>query len=121
MGTPDVRIGQVWADNDKRSAGRTLRIDHIGDEDHDGYAVPPYASCTVLTNKPGRRTRHQVAIRLSRFKPNATGYRLLSEPEGHFWACPKPDCDTPRDQYGDCPDCGEPLRPIGADGYEVTT
>jgi hypothetical protein len=41
--------------------------------------------------------------------------------DAHFWACPKPDCDTPRDQYGDCPDCGEPLRPIGADGYEVTT
>jgi hypothetical protein len=39
----------------------------------------------------------------------------------HFWACPKPDCDTPRDQDGDCPDCGEQLRLIGADGYEVTT
>jgi hypothetical protein len=82
MGAPEVRVGQVWADNDKRSQGRTLRVDHIGCEDSDGYEVPPYAACTVLTNKPGCRTGHQVAIRLARFKPTSTGYRLVSEPEG---------------------------------------
>lgn len=41
--------------------------------------------------------------------------------DGHYWACPKPDCDTPRDQPGDCPACGTQLREISADGYEVTT
>jgi hypothetical protein len=82
MDVPEVRVGQVWADNDKRSAGRTLRIEHIGYEDHDGNEVPPYAACRVLTNKPGCRTGHQVAIRLARFKPISTGYRLVSESDG---------------------------------------
>ena len=27
MTQPDVRVGQAWADNDKCSAGRTVRVD----------------------------------------------------------------------------------------------
>ncbi|MET8985880.1 hypothetical protein ABZW49_10565 [Nonomuraea wenchangensis] len=91
--TPDVRPGQVWADNDERSAGRTLRVDAIeGDK----------AVCTVLTNsddtqkhldayeRPGRSrypsgpllrdTRGKVRrISLSRFRPTSTGYRLIAD------------------------------------------
>lgn len=81
----EVKPGQVWADNDPRSDGRTLRVDRIeGDK----------AACTVLTNTQqadlglrdnspwvrdmrGKTTR----ISLSRFRPTSTGYRLLSEGE----------------------------------------
>lgn len=82
--TPDVRPGQVWADNDKRVEGRTLRVDSI----EGGKAV-----CTILTNadyvqrdldanrgawvvdKRGKTTR----ITLSRFRPTNTGYRLVKD------------------------------------------
>ena len=40
---------------------------------------------------------------------------------GSYWACPKPDCDTPRDEPGDCPVHEIPLLHIGPDGHEVTT
>ena len=91
--TPKVEPGQVWADNDPRCEGRTIRVDSIdGDK----------AACTVLTNsadtqkhldaydKPGRSqyprgpilkdTRGKVRrIALSRFRPTSTGYRLVSD------------------------------------------
>jgi len=52
---------------------------------------------------------------------NATRSLDILATAGHFWACPKPDCDTPRDEPGDCPACGTRLAEIGADGLEVTT
>lgn len=81
-----VRPGQVWADNDPRSAGRTLRVDAI----EDGKAV-----CTILTNdtttqaridgtyhgmwayagRPQDRRGKTARVSLSRFKPARTGYR----------------------------------------------
>lgn len=89
----EVKPGQVWADNDPRSAGRTLRVDAI----EDGKAV-----CTVLTMsdeaaedlraqgqliKSGRgvggypllrsTVGKTVRISLKRFKPTSTGYRLI--------------------------------------------
>lgn len=41
--------------------------------------------------------------------------------DGSYWACPKFDCDTPRDEPGDCPVHEIPLLHIGPDGHEVTT
>ena len=84
VNSTEVRTGQVWADNDPRSAGRTLRVDNI----ENGKAV-----CTVLTNiedtalrlrdMRGRTTR----ISLSRFRPTATGYRLILDQQyGIRWA-----------------------------------
>jgi hypothetical protein len=90
---PDIRCGQVWADNDPRCEGRTIRVDSI-----DGAK----AVCTVLTNsdatqrhldaydRPGRSrypsgpilkdTRGKVRrISLSRFRPTSTGYRLVAD------------------------------------------
>jgi ABC-type phosphate transport system auxiliary subunit len=78
-----VKPGQIWADNDKRAEGRTVRVERI----EDGKAV-----CTILTNRDatqrdldrgsawvndmrGRTTR----IALSRFKPTNTGYRLVQD------------------------------------------
>jgi hypothetical protein len=86
----DIKPGQIWADNDERSAGRTLRVDRIDGE---------RAVCTVLTNitvtqvelergiKGVRDSRgHTTRISLKRFKPTATGYRLVSDPPA-----PSPD------------------------------
>lgn len=86
---PEVRPNQVWADNDPRSAGRTLRVDAIdGDK----------AVCTITANDratqeylddPANRGKARVRARdmqgkttrisLSRFKPTSTGYRLVSD------------------------------------------
>ncbi len=86
---PDVQPGQVWADNDKRAAGRTVRVDRI----EDGTAF-----CTILTNRDvtqedldryaqkGQEPRgvrdmrgKPTKIALARFKPTATGYRLAQD------------------------------------------
>jgi hypothetical protein len=71
-----VEPGQVYADNDPRSEGRTLRVDRI---------EGAYAICTVLTDRVmhdenwvsqiGRPTK----IKVRRLYPNARGYRRLEE------------------------------------------
>lgn len=61
--TPTVRPGQVWADLDKRSPGRTVRVDRVDGE----YAY--------VTDSNGRRTR----IRISRMRPASNGYKLINE------------------------------------------
>ena len=82
-----VRPGQVWADNDVRSKGRTIRVVDVG---------PVTAICEIRTNSDAqqeyvdgvrsmvgyrpvdmRGKRTQIALR--RFKPTSTGYRLLEE------------------------------------------
>lgn len=83
----EVLPGQVYADNDYRKPGRTLRVERLTD---DGV----YAICTVLTNYDavqrsldlGWTFRQdmrgtQTAIRVRRLYPNARGYALISEPE----------------------------------------
>ena len=75
-------VGQVWADNDPRSAGRTFRIDLV---------KGAHAHVTILTNTDftqydidnghpswrrdmrGRQSR----ILLTRLRPTSTGYRYL--------------------------------------------
>lgn len=85
---PDVRPGQIWADNDPRMVGRTLQVKsvHLGN-----------ATCEVLTNADwvqaeldravlppavkdsrGRTTR----IRVARFTDTRTGYRLIRDAPG---------------------------------------
>ncbi|MDH2389353.1 hypothetical protein QCN29_11225 [Streptomyces sp. HNM0663] len=69
MTQPDVRAGQVWADNDKRSKGRPVRVDEVDVR---------YAYCAVLTSAtPGGRTGQRTRIALERMRPTSTGYRLL--------------------------------------------
>lgn len=82
-----VKPGQVWADNDPRSEGRTLRVDEIDGE---------FAVCTILTDANpelrwagakstvGRATR----IRLRRFRLVSTGYRYLRDAEAHGQVTP---------------------------------
>ena len=77
----DVKPGQIWADNDWRSEGRTLLVERI----EDGKAV-----CVTLTNIAteqdrldhgglGARDRRGCATRISlaRFVPISTGYRYV--------------------------------------------
>lgn len=74
MDVTKVKPGQVWADNDWRSEGRTVRVDEIHGD---------YARCTVLTaaggGAYGDRWRRTTRIALKRFKPTSTGYRLLED------------------------------------------
>lgn len=74
--------GQIWADNDKRCAGRTLRIDCIRDDARRGETV---ADCTILTDSDDCSTlagvKSQVGrtttIAVRRFRPTSTGYRRI--------------------------------------------
>jgi hypothetical protein len=85
MGQTTVQPGQTWADNDKRSIGRKVRVDSIDGE---------YANCTVVADRDDtRQTRggrynvmrphgwspvgQTTRILLRRFKPTSTGYRLI--------------------------------------------
>lgn len=83
---PTPEPGQIWADNDPRCEGRTIRIEHI---------VDGKATCTVLTNRTaaqdeldrGRtyltdRRGTTVGIRLDRLRPTSTGYRLVQHTDG---------------------------------------
>lgn len=74
----EVKVGQIWADNDKRTAGRLIKVEKVGATyaevvacDADGNPSP-----SVL------RARHS-RILLARFRPTSTGYRLHSDvPQG---------------------------------------
>lgn len=61
----EVKVGQVWVDNDSRSKGRRVRVLEV-DATHATVQSP---------SGQGRKTR----IRLDRFRPTSTGYRLQEE------------------------------------------
>ncbi|MCL2174444.1 MAG: hypothetical protein FWB73_00215 [Treponema sp.] len=64
-----VKVGQVWKDNDKR-------IDIYGERFVTVLEVnETFAICNSERNKRIRKVR----IKLSRFKPNSTGYVLIQE------------------------------------------
>jgi hypothetical protein len=69
----EVRTDQVWADKDRRSVGRKLRVVGIrrGGRTCDTQDRP-YAECVNIADPRGRITR----IRLDRLR---SGYRLVSE------------------------------------------
>jgi hypothetical protein len=96
METIEVRPGQVWADNDPRSEGRTLRVDAVEADPQRARRGHPalVAVCTILTNSDtaqrqvdrqdpwtSDRRGKVVRIRVDRMLPTSTGYRLVSEPE----------------------------------------
>ncbi len=83
----EVKVGQVWADNDPRSEGRTVRVDVV-----DGRR----AFCTVITNSnlvqqdvsdPHRvlpvndRRGKTTSIHLDGFDGSRRGYVLVKESE----------------------------------------
>ncbi|WP_123661636.1 hypothetical protein [Actinocorallia herbida] len=94
----------MWADNDPRSVGRTLRIERVEGE---------RAVCSILTNadgSPSDRRGTTTRIGLRRFVPTSTGYRFLHEPPPiHEKACPDAEDHSEHewdDAFGDtfyCP------------------
>jgi hypothetical protein len=60
----EVRVGQIWRDNDKRNYTRRVEVVSIEGE-----------KATVINLE----TRKQTIISLKRFKPNATGYVLVKD------------------------------------------
>lgn len=70
---PEAKPGQVWADKDRRSTGRKLRVVGIGRGDRACDTQDrPYAECVNIADPRGTITR----IRLDRFR---SGYRLIGE------------------------------------------
>jgi hypothetical protein len=72
----EIRKGQVWADNDNRCKGRTIRVVAI-EMSYDRRAL-----CEVVTDrdgKPPQRSR-DVRIKVDRLHPTSTGYRLIEDP-----------------------------------------
>jgi len=59
----EVKVGQIWEDCDKRMGGRKIRVERIEGR---------YAICMRLG------WNSTTKIRLDRFKPNSTGFRLAS-------------------------------------------
>lgn len=67
---PDVQIGQIWQDNDPRlKTVRLLRVTAIATR-RTGPCESS-ARCTVLG------TQKQVWIKVRRFRPTSTGYKLV--------------------------------------------
>lgn len=99
---PQVRVGQVWADNDKRWPGRTVEVIAL-----EGKRGEPAARVKVLTMDDWSAGRLKAArdagytgrggvylptgwtpedtvgkesvILVRRFRPNSTGYRLVKD------------------------------------------
>lgn len=71
----EVQVGQVWADADPRSAGRTFEIVEVAD----GYARGKILSVerNVSAKMVGRTTRKMA---VNRFAPANRGYKLVSNP-----------------------------------------
>lgn len=73
----DVRPGQIWRDNDRRSVGRTVRVLSV-DATHANVELVTPRDGGHRGARPGRQSR----IRLDRFRPTATGYRLVQDAPG---------------------------------------
>lgn len=96
--TPTLRVGQVWADNDPRSAGRTVQIIEVGltKERHTGAApwlqsrgkerredqpAVRVRALSVARNASSSQIGRETVILASRFTPTRTGYRLVTDVE----------------------------------------
>jgi len=66
-------VGQIWADNDKRTTHRYLRVLSIDDGTALVKQVTAAGESTVKT--PTR-------IRLNRLRPTSSGYRLVRHADG---------------------------------------
>ena len=71
LAAPEVKVGQVWKDNDKRGPDRYLKVRFI----EDGKASCSECTQEGLVDYFSRSTK----ISLSRFRPTSNGYRLISE------------------------------------------
>ncbi len=72
----EIHVGSIWADNDPRCGGRTVKI--VAIEMWDVHR----AICEVRTNPDGKPpvTGRVVRIKVDRLHPTSTGYRLIEDP-----------------------------------------
>jgi hypothetical protein len=73
-----VAVGQIWEDNDPRSAGRTIRITEVDQAKERARGEVLSVARNVGEHQVGHRTRW---IKFSRFRPVQRGYRLRANPE----------------------------------------
>lgn len=74
---PTVRRGQVWADNDRRSEGRKVRILRV--EEAEAVVIVLTARTDASDGERQRAVGAEHRIRLNRFRPTSTGYRLVED------------------------------------------
>jgi len=83
MSAATVKVGQIWESCDKRelephwgrkSGHKRLRVDRIVTE-----GIRRYAECTVVNAEPERGERTMSRVRVDRFRPTSTGYRLVPD------------------------------------------
>lgn len=83
-GLPDVRVGQIWQDNDPRQPvgrERRLRVVSVPSDHLLRTAERPGdlgVGCQVVRGSGSARNR-STAIKLRRFRPTQTGYRLIAD------------------------------------------
>lgn len=77
MTAPEVRVGQIWADNDRRSAGRLVKVLKVDSR----YAEVVACDMNGNWSPSALRARH-TRILLTRFRPTSTGYRLVEDVPG---------------------------------------
>ena len=73
-----VKVGQVWADNDKRlTVPRYVRVDAVWYE----TGARPWTAKVIRCDADGQSWSplRVTWIALRRFVPNATGYRLVKD------------------------------------------
>jgi hypothetical protein len=73
----EVKVGQIWKDNDKRVANRFVVITGISDEVDQAYAI-----CRPCDTEGQLLTKRETRIRLYRFRPTSTGYIIFKQPAG---------------------------------------
>ncbi len=77
---PEIRVGQVWADNDPRAAGRLIEITEV--HDADDHRSEPYVRVRVRKvsrNVARKEAGEQRTILQRRFRPTRNGYRLVED------------------------------------------
>lgn len=79
MSEPDVRVGDIWADNDPRilQGYRLVRV--LALEGADGVGSNGIAVCEAWweNGHDSLSVPRKTRIRVNRFRPNRTGYRLV--------------------------------------------
>lgn len=73
---PEVKVGQVWKDRDRRNSARRILITGVEPKQDGAHA---YALVKVIDPDGVGLGRRTYRIRLDRFRPSSTGYDLTEE------------------------------------------
>jgi hypothetical protein len=73
----DIKLGQVWKDNDPRVGDRWLKLVEFDER----YAVFQVYRVEPIGNNFSKPPQKRTRIQISRLKPTKTGYLLIYDPE----------------------------------------